>query len=76
MFPLFSEKRECFSMLKVDNRKDKMLQKKEKRRQWRRDDIDRGSRPCRSPHNTIFTAHAIWFFTTFSRGLKLPFFLF
>ena len=29
-------------------------------------------RSSRSSHNTIFTAHAIWHFTRFSEGLKLP----
>ena len=66
VLPFLSKKRECFSMMKVNNRKEKMFQKKEKRRQWRWDDVDRGLRPCRSPHNTIFTTHAIWFFTTLS----------
>ena len=40
---------------------------------WRRDDVDRGLRPCRSPHNTIFTTHAIWFFTTLSGWLHQVF---
>ena len=49
---------------------------KEKRTWWRWDDIDRGLRPNRSSHNTIFTAHAIWFFTTLSGGFNQAFFFF
>ena len=51
MFPFFSKKRECFSTLKVDNRKEKMLQKK-KRRKWRRDDFDGDS-----AHVEVHTKH-------------------
>ena len=42
---------------------------KEKRMQWRRDDIDRGLRPSRRSHNTILAKHAIWFFTKLSEGM-------
>ena len=35
---------------------------------------DRGLRPIRSSHNTIFTTHAIWFFTTLSGWLDQVFF--
>ena len=51
-------------MLKSRQSKGKDVTKK--RMWWRRDDVGRGLRPCRSPHNTIFTTHAIWFFTTLS----------
>ena len=47
---------------------------KRKRRYRRRDDSDRGLRPCRRSHNTIFTTHAIWFFTTLSGWLHQVFF--
>ena len=67
---------------KVKKRKGTIFQKRclvnlwKKRRWWRWDDIDRGSRSSRSPHNTIFTTHAIWFFTRLSGGRNLAFFLF
>ena len=46
---------------------------REKRRWWWWDDTDRGSRPSRSPQNTILTTHAIWLFTSLSGGLNQSF---
>ena len=66
---LFKEKRVFLCVEKVDNRKEKMLQKKEKkvmekRRFWW------CLRPCGSSHKTFLTEHAVWFFTELSEGLS------
>ena len=63
---------------KVDNRKENIFETKENFRKYDTQNLrtkegigeettnDRGLRPIRSSHNTIFTTHAIWFFTTLS----------
>ena len=70
VFPFFQRKESVSLCWKVDNRKEKMLQKKnvvEKRRFWW------GLRPCGSSHKTFLTEHAVRFFTELSEGLRLLF---
>ena len=71
-----------FWRIRIVNKREWIFQegcnkkKKEKRKQWIWDDIDRGLRSSRSSHNTNFTTHAIWLFTRLSGGFNQAFFSF